>query len=120
MTCGLEQPMDWLSIMARTGLFTTPQNSSLPSNNVSSIAFDNSGNAWLATYQGIATFNPNGIITNLQDQVKPIAEISISPNPAMHQLKVVSNHEKIKEVSIIDINGKRIKTVHSAFANNCN
>jgi len=94
------------------------------------ITIDVSGNVYVTgSYAGLADLNPNAGVTNFTsngsgdvfviklgstvsiDELENENTFSLYPNPVNHQLTINDNDLIIKEIAIIDITGKTVKSI---------
>jgi ligand-binding sensor domain-containing protein len=90
--------------------YYTTANSELPSDTVYQIAIDDDGTKWIATDEGLAAFNENGLLST-DAHSKTMDDIILFPNPANDfiTLKMPDGLQN-STVNIFDIQGKKIKT----------
>ena len=57
------------------------ENSPLPSNTITSLTTDNDKNLWIGSGEGIAVYNPGGVVLDIDSREQPAKKIySILPN----------------------------------------
>jgi hypothetical protein len=98
-------------------VFTT-DNSELPSNNINYLAVDHNNNLWIATDNGLAIFNENGI-TNIMvnEQNYNFILKNNYPNPfnSTTSIKYIIPTNEFVRIQVYDIIGRKIKTLVNQF-----
>lgn len=85
-------------------------NSELPSDTVYQIAVDDNGTKWIATDQGLAAFNENGLLSTT-DHSTLMDDIVLFPNPAKDFITLkLPEWLQYSTVDILNIQGRKINT----------
>lgn len=83
----------------------TSQNSSLPSNNVRSLALDLNGNLWVGSgNDGLSIYNPQGTL-GVKEPLKTAESLTAYPNPTSNELTFLLPNKSSGNSEITVVNG---------------
>lgn len=90
------------------------ENSSIPANDVRAIDMDNNMNIWIATAgEGLAIYNPNGVVLSIENQSTIKTSINAFPNPVNGEVTLSFNTNETgnAELAIFDMQGRKVTTI---------
>jgi len=91
--------------------YYTKSTSALPSDRVYQVVVDTDNTKWIATGEGLAAFNENGLKTSVRRDQKLLDETVLYPNPAHDFITLrMPKETQNSTVDIININGQVIKS----------
>jgi len=96
----------------------TVLNSRLPSDMVYSITFDSVGNLWIGTNRGLAVYKKNGLALHNSPVFLSKSPLDIFPNPTNGQVYIKTKTDEIIDISVYDIQGRRLKIFHKFKSKN--
>lgn len=89
-------------------------NSSLPVNDVRSLATDDNMNVWIATAGGgLAIYNPEGVVLSVESTTSAATTLNIFPNPSSGEVKFnfTTAESGQAELVLYDIQGRKMCTL---------
>jgi len=94
-------------------------NSGIPSNDINNLCFDKFGNMWIGTYNGLAIYNPNGIIgveKNSSNIPETFQLYQNYPNPFNNTTNIKFEIPRLTKVNleVYDINGRLINVLKNS------